>query len=249
MSKAKSSNEINFIRHTSSRQNYDVSSDNKRDSTFNKRVTFTSNRDTCSYCGRSQHLDKNECPAKGKECFNCGLKNHFSSVCRKPKKSSSATALKSHQPTRQVNNLSSSAQNLNETCQQPQTFKIDQSEMDEYLRFKQAMKFQIQRVNRMDDNDPTDVRIDAMLEKGDKIEFVVDTGSPLTIISEETFESLINKPILIPCSLLYKGFMSNKLIPFKGEFKDVVSYNGKHAHTTIQVVHGRCNNLLSLRIT
>lgn len=59
MSKAKSSNEINFIRHTSSRKNHAVSPDHKRDSILNKRVTFTSNRDTCSYCGRSEHMDKN----------------------------------------------------------------------------------------------------------------------------------------------------------------------------------------------
>ena len=34
---------------------------------------------SCSY----QHMENREsCPAKGKDCLNCGMKNHFAAVCR-----------------------------------------------------------------------------------------------------------------------------------------------------------------------
>ena len=52
----------------------------------------------CRNCGLScsaNHRDK--CIARGKTCNNCGLQNHFSRVCRKPKSSS-------NKPTRSIVN-------------------------------------------------------------------------------------------------------------------------------------------------
>ena len=42
---------------------------------------------TCHFCGMNWTLEhRNRCPARGKKCNNCGIENHFSKVCRKPKK-------------------------------------------------------------------------------------------------------------------------------------------------------------------
>ena len=41
---------------------------------------------TCHFCGMNwipEH--RNRCPARGKNCNNCGIENHFEKVCRKPK--------------------------------------------------------------------------------------------------------------------------------------------------------------------
>lgn len=40
-----------------------------------------SRRPPCGYCGKEAHRP-DECPARGKTCANCGIPNHFASVCR-----------------------------------------------------------------------------------------------------------------------------------------------------------------------
>ena len=40
----------------------------------------TRSKTNCKFCGRSH--GKRDCPAFGKECHNCGRKNHFSKMCR-----------------------------------------------------------------------------------------------------------------------------------------------------------------------
>ena len=36
----------------------------------------------CRYCGGKRHKERQQCPAYGKTCRNCGKPNHFQSVCR-----------------------------------------------------------------------------------------------------------------------------------------------------------------------
>ena len=55
----------------------------------NTSTSIRQSNQRCRNCGltwSSNHKDK--CIAKGKTCNNCGLQNHFSRVCRKPKSSS-----------------------------------------------------------------------------------------------------------------------------------------------------------------
>ena len=40
----------------------------------------------CQHCGYAQHSQRQECPALGKSCLNCGGKNHFSKVCRQARR-------------------------------------------------------------------------------------------------------------------------------------------------------------------
>lgn len=49
-----------------------------------RRPTFQapSNKSKCNYCGYEHARDKEKCPANGKKCLQCGLMNHFASVCR-----------------------------------------------------------------------------------------------------------------------------------------------------------------------
>ena len=39
--------------------------------------------DTCGNCGGSPHESMRNCPAQGKECYNCKALNHYGRVCRK----------------------------------------------------------------------------------------------------------------------------------------------------------------------
>ena len=55
----------------------------KKEKTFKKKETMLTR-----YCGKQHKLKKEECPAFGKTCLNCKWRNHFSTVCRAPRKSS-----------------------------------------------------------------------------------------------------------------------------------------------------------------
>ena len=60
---------------------------------------------TCKYCGFNlpHNTHDEECPAKGKDCSHCGIKNHFSKVCRKRKHGTTSQPQRSYQDnTRQV---------------------------------------------------------------------------------------------------------------------------------------------------
>ena len=37
------------------------------------------------FCGRTHVLDKQHCPAFGKECMKCNRPNHFAEVCKQNK--------------------------------------------------------------------------------------------------------------------------------------------------------------------
>ena len=41
-----------------------------------------SGKQSCRYCGGKRHKERQQCPAYGKFCRNCGKSNHFQSVCR-----------------------------------------------------------------------------------------------------------------------------------------------------------------------
>ena len=56
---------------------------------------------TCQFCGMSWTSEhRNKCLARGKKCNNCGIENHFSKVCRKPKDPGSYP-----KPRHRVNNV------------------------------------------------------------------------------------------------------------------------------------------------
>ena len=56
---------------------------------------------TCPNCGYGWSAShRQNCPARGKTCKNCGIANHFAKVCRKPKHS--------YKPTPRVNNVDDS---------------------------------------------------------------------------------------------------------------------------------------------
>ena len=77
-----------------------------RTSSYKKgtKLQFSNNETTqqegcCTGCGKQEHMDyisrKEKCPAWGKVCNNCGIRNHFSNVCRNTN-DSTALALIAH---------------------------------------------------------------------------------------------------------------------------------------------------------
>lgn len=56
---------------------------------------------SCTKCGRSHEINK--CPAFGRECNFCKIKNHFSNMCRKKKQSNKNNKVNEIQNTEQIN--------------------------------------------------------------------------------------------------------------------------------------------------
>ncbi len=63
-----------------------------------QKQSFTHTPGICSHCGNAWPHDggQKHCPAKGKECRNCGAIGHFASVCRKPKTQSQDNGNNTH---------------------------------------------------------------------------------------------------------------------------------------------------------
>ena len=51
---------------------------------------------TCQYCGTKHPAIREQCPAWGKSCLPCGVRNHFAQVCRKAK-CNNIHAMKEHE--------------------------------------------------------------------------------------------------------------------------------------------------------
>ena len=57
-----------------------------RRKTLNPKLEAFKQQGLCFNCAEKQHKSKNDCPAKGKTCKNCGKNNHFAAACCSEKK-------------------------------------------------------------------------------------------------------------------------------------------------------------------
>ena len=209
----------------------------------------------CRYCGHVRHQQRRDCPAYGKECRSCGLKNHFAQVClsknsSKPKVSHERYNQRETQ-RHSINRVENDGQiasksDSNTSISSQRSVVISGDEIDDYMRHKEAIKYQI---NRLDGNTTKSVVVKASINKNQPVDFIIDTGSALTIISESTFNFLKEQPLLNPFSLVYKGFKSDNEIPFLGEFECDINVGSQSVRTFVQVVQGLCENLLGLHAT
>jgi len=83
-----------FSKYKQSQRAKFVPKDQRRGRTLTGRRDMSPRR-RCHGCGRSSHPDgkgltREECPAYGQTCNTCGVKNHFSKVCRRRSRSNFA---------------------------------------------------------------------------------------------------------------------------------------------------------------
>lgn len=230
------------------------------------RVNGTNNRERdCGYCGREAHLDRSRCPARNVECRKCGKKNHFAKVCRNkseaPTHQGTGGQQRSHgQQARGSTNIrqiftdpnGSFAEERSEPTQSD-SFLVSAEDYAEYIRYKAASRMEFCTITRSSKsisavNGEEEVpRIEANIN-GRVVSCLIDTGSPVNVIDEETFNQLARpKPELERCSTDFYGFASEKPISVLGQFTASIQVRGRSVQAEVVVVKGKQERLISYK--
>jgi hypothetical protein len=194
----------------------------------------------CGYCGRSKHQSRDQCPARGKECKKCGKPNHFATVCRSEPSSKGAAAATSNSGPDAVRKVTFSdsrgGQKLNQIGAQPPMVQVSEEAYNEYLRYCKSVEWmgaiKKSSVNRL--NDGPRRRFSLL---GLNIECLVDTGAPVNIIDEATFNKLSPRPTLSKCKTTYFPYGEGcSPIPIVGQFTTRIQYGSKECLAGFVVV-------------
>ena len=165
----------------------------------NKGTTYQSGRSdrepqkSCTYCGYAFDRKLAECPARGKTCNKCKKPDHFASVCMTGKYSTN-----SNEKRYEARNVS-----FDNTVR-----KIDleeDSDEDSDVRLFQS--------STKNNSCP----IVHTIIRGKEVEFLVDSGSGVTLIDETTFK-LLRKPQLKETSRKIYGFSATHPLQLAGKF-------------------------------
>ena len=145
---------------------------------FDRRINYA---ETVASLGHTNHKDK--CIAKGKTRNNCGLQNHFSRACRKPKSSST-------KPTRpnvnsiEENTIKQSVNAIQNTNYKPQCGSDYDSSDDNIIASIASFTVQIEPKN-------------TILQIGNaQVGLLIDSGSVCSILNKSFACEVIINPTL-----------------------------------------------------
>lgn len=174
----------------------------------------------CFHCGGS-YPHQNVCPAKGKDCNNCGKPNHFSRVCQSKQKSRKDKPQKSNPKSHshQANAMESANHDGEDSDYVFNTWSGTNKHMFAHIIV----------------ND-TELRV------------LPDSGSTVNIMSSKTFRLLRNRPELRrdkPLVNIY-AYGSKEPLPTIGCFETVVQFKDNAMSTLFHVVKGNSETLISL---
>ena len=172
----------------------------------------------CRNCGltwSANHTDK--CIAKSKTCNNCGLQNHFSWICRKPKSSS-------NKPTRSnVNSIEGAT--IDQSVNAIQNADYNTQCKSDYLSSDDIMVASIASNAIQIEPKNTTLQI-----RNTQVGLLIDSGSACSILNESLATEVVNNSILArwlstaPAQEL-KTF-ANEPIPVIGMMQAPIESNG-----------------------
>ena len=95
---------------------------------------------------------------------------------------------------------------------------VNSEEYAEFMRFKQASSFGPNAVGASASRHRNDGPRAEIILGNETCSFLVDTGSPINVIDEQTFNSWDTRPKLELCSSRYYGYNSTTPLPIRGQF-------------------------------
>ena len=167
----------------------------------------------CNRCGAPNWSRQHECPARGKKCAKCGKIGHFAKCCRTNKR---------------VNHImEEETSSANEDDWTPNTIH--------------SVKQKIHSTRSINSNGPDFFTITALVNNR-PIKFIIDSGSPVTIIPKSLFNNITK---LHPLKTEYRDVNDNR-IQFEGKTIAKVEIDGIQRELEILVTTKRTNPLLGL---
>ena len=179
-----------------------------------RRVIFKKKVLACFNCG-GEYPHKSVCPAKGKECRNCGKLNHFVKFCKSKQKKEEVSAV--------------GGEEMMEQSENDYLFTVEEeNQIDGYV-------FQVGEPERLP-------RRKIKIANTD-ISCLIDTGSTLNIIDEVTWNQMSPKPPLQ--TYTNKSFAyGHKEIEKVGVFKTTLQYQCKSIKAHVVVMRGNSGCLI-----
>ena len=181
----------------------------------------------CKFCTQTHAWNKLKCPAWGKTCSSCGMRNHFVIAC-KAKKPPPAKVLPLRRNRKSVNT-------------------VEDSDSDEYVASVDVKE----RVCAVEGQLRKDKLFATMLLNGQQVQFQLDSGTTVNILPEETFKQLFGKdsvPLLDNAEVTLLMYNKTEVKPLgKKRVRVVNPKNGKRYSVEFMVTKGNSRPLLGLR--
>lgn len=206
-----------------------------------------SSRQDCGYCGRRSHKEKSECPALNTECRKCGIKGHFAKVCRGT--SGSKDAMRGGQQRASMQQFrarsSGGRSQIRQLTMDMDKYEVNKQEYDEFIRYKASCDWEVGTIcnrNRYNDGPRASVQMG-----GTAVDFLIDTGAPINVIDQWTYEAMSNKPKLERCNSRLYGYRAEEPLPILGQLMCRVRRGRAEVVAGFVVIKGGADCLLSYR--
>ena len=189
-------------------------------------LTYQGKKRRCYRCDAESHL-ANVCRHKESICNKCNLKGHLAEVCRSRGKSFEVTSGNNEYKggNKRYGNTSVAVHHKDN--------QYDERESDD--------EEEIYYIKKMQTKDSLEI---AMKVNGKEMEFEIDTGSGLTIISETTYKRHFADKVLQRSKVIVKTYSEERL-GVLGKNDTMVEYQGKsYGGLKLYVIKGDGVNLL-----
>ena len=197
-------------------------------------------RESCDFCHYG-HRKGQSCPAKDKDCLDCGKKGHFKNTKTCPKKKKAKK-----EATRRLESDQSELSDESDTEESVGRVKEEESDDVRALKDKVEQKSEeaLMKVIIKDHKE---------LSKPVDVKLLIDSGVHKTLLSEKDWNRVKpmrgNKPAKLKvCHTRFSPFGTNLKLPILGRSKCILKATcGKRISTVIYVVKGESQSLLDLR--